>query len=827
MRGRHEATVFVDGRRVQTMPCAYPANLQDKESKAVAAAAAISAGTLGGAKGSSCANPFDATTFHIGALPSSGGVLPSSGAPQARRSSATAALGGNSHGFSGRPVVGFTGQIAMIILLKGVPSDAEVAAMFAAGTRCADLDAVCATAAAAHGGGGLMGSRGVTVLAAFAAATAHGGSCAAVCGSAGLHAEIAEGVCILRPLDVRASLGGPLPLLPLVELVDAAVRGGSASHAGMLSPIVHALTALLRGDCIYLIELERCDALGMLAHLMAACPPAAVDADLLASICALEHALESSLGLSDQLLHFIFLRLSLWSKGGYHIMQPLLRQLCRMAGERPEQWGRTDALSRLLDGMLDDFPWRSSPTAAPSTLSARASPYIEVTAADAAPPLDISDPSAASTAASPPTAAAAAPSASDLSARPSYSGNDLRALWDGAFDVLCSLADTPDGVSPSQLRYIVHGALRSGSRGVLASLTRMLVARTYTMDLQLVETLLEGGSSSLAFALLTCIHSDALSSSSSSSSSAGTASGAEDAVAAVSSSAALSEELRSLIVKLLGRLVALAIPKDSSVAGGGGILSDAGSFNSFNAASGGGGAGGTLLGAPSGAAGSAPRLPAAARWATHTTWSKCGWAWLASVLSGASTDGMLLQAATEVLLGTVSEPHRRISSAGPIDVSDSLDGPIALADDSAQPFVTPELLLPLLTLSSNAPPALQRSFVLNLSLWLRHSLGSLNQAMLAQQAGWQLPICSMLNGSVSTGSRGGAGSGTGSSGAGSSGAGSSEGTSGGSGGGGGDGSRRCSADTATQDLCVRLMSEHIALAMSLPSDEAWAEVAQA
>ena len=30
MRGRHEASVFIDGRKVQVTPCAYPASLQDK-----------------------------------------------------------------------------------------------------------------------------------------------------------------------------------------------------------------------------------------------------------------------------------------------------------------------------------------------------------------------------------------------------------------------------------------------------------------------------------------------------------------------------------------------------------------------------------------------------------------------------------------------------------------------------------------------------------------------------------------------------------------------------------------------------------------------------
>ena len=38
----------------------------------------------------------------------------------------------------------------------------------------------------------------------------------------------------------------------------------------------------------------------MIGHLLLACPPSAVDADLLASICALESALETHDSLSDQ-----------------------------------------------------------------------------------------------------------------------------------------------------------------------------------------------------------------------------------------------------------------------------------------------------------------------------------------------------------------------------------------------------------------------------------------------------------------------------------------------------------------------------------------------
>ena len=230
---------------------------------------------------------------------------------------------------------------------------------------------------------GLPPSRGVSVLAAFAAETAHGGVCDAVCGAAGLRAALADGVAILRPLDVRASLGGPLPLLPLIERVHAAAGGGAvdggaagggaapgppSAPAAMLAPVVRALTALLRGEPIHKTELLRADALGMLGHALDACPCGGVDAELLAAFCGLEPALEGAPALSDQLLLRIFLRVHLWAKGGFAIMQPVLRQLCRMAADRPEQWARVEALPRLFDAMLDEFA--ADPPLAPAARAA-------------------------------------------------------------------------------------------------------------------------------------------------------------------------------------------------------------------------------------------------------------------------------------------------------------------------------------------------------------------------------------------------------------------------------------------------------------------------
>ena len=239
----------------------------------------------------------------------------------------------------------------------------------------------------------------MSVLAAFAAETAYAGSCAAVCGAASWRATLSEGVSVLRPLDVRASLGGPLPLLPLVELVSrSAGRGVHPAQHSMLSSVIYALTALLRGEPIHKVELLRCDALGMLCHLIAACPAQSVNADVLAAFCGLESALEGSEELSDQLLHRVFLRFSLWARSGFEIMQPVLRQLCRMAGDRPEQWARTDALARLFDAMIEEFSWRGGHRAwsRPTTPAHSGSPSAATTEAPAPPTISMAAPAASS-----------------------------------------------------------------------------------------------------------------------------------------------------------------------------------------------------------------------------------------------------------------------------------------------------------------------------------------------------------------------------------------------------------------------------------------------
>jgi hypothetical protein len=245
-----------------------------------------------------------------------------------------------------------------------------------------------------------------------------------------------------------------------------------------------------------------------------------------------------------------------------------------------------------------------------------------------------------------------------------------------------------------------------------------------------------------------------------------------------------AEELRALVVRLIGRLLVLGSPDGN------------------------------------GPTTTPPRLPAAVRWVSSPSWSKCGWPWLGLALSGVQTNGLLLGAATEVLLGAGhTAPHRRLSSAEgeltPAEDGSGVVQPLAahigLPDEAASPFANPQLLVPLLHLCTNAPPHQQRGFVLNLSLWLRHSHGaahtsighsagaatpqgssSSNQALLAAQPGWQLPICQMLNAS-------------------------------------GD-----DTDSTTYALCVRLLAEHLvsalrrsaAVAPAHPAaaEDGWAEV---
>jgi hypothetical protein len=722
MVGRHEAIVFVDGKRLQTAPCAYP-------------------GSLAADKASDRATGFATCYFYVGANQSK----PHEPLSPGNSSVAYQVAGG-----------GFTGQLGSILLLKGCPSDVEAAALFHAGTQCADPESVCA-AASTPSAGGLISGRSATVVAVFAAQTAHDKECTSVCGAVDRSANMVDGVAVLRPLDVRASLGGPLSLLPLIEQTALSMRerrGGDGP--GPLSLVLHALTAIIRGDPIYRIELERTDTVGMLGHLLLTCPARTVDADLLAAIMALDTALEGSSELSDQLLQHVLLRVGLWAQGGAVIMLPLLRQLYRLAGQRPEQWQRTDALARMFDELVAVLPWA---TRGPVSFSTAAVAIAASTAVPSSP----SSPAAATlpTPPSPPLSVhssdpeVADPSERDVAAAASpevpktywvesmdgtgceYSEPELHAVWDGAFDVLCSVADTSQGLTKAQLACLVHLTLKSGSRGILAGLLRTLLVRTFAKDLRLIEMVLEGGTSSLAFAICAAMQAE-------------TQSGSTGLPRRGPS--ACDTELLALFVKFLGRLLALGMPMASAPAG---------------------------QPLPASA-----ELPAAARWVQQTSWAKGGWAWLGHLLLGATPDSMLLEALTQLLLGNVQKPRGRGSLARHFShgiEDDEIVNVIGLQDDRAQVFIVPQVLVPLLHLSSRAPPKLQHCMVLNLSLWLHHSPEAQNHLMLMQQLGWQLPVCTILNGTNDP-------------------------------------------DRASHALCVRLISEHMVAAIRHPGDEGWAEV---
>lgn len=174
---------------------------------------------------------------------------------------------------------------------------------------------------------------------------------------------------------MRAALGGALPLLPLIDETISTIStqvGMPALSEGdnptltneygglVLSKVVHLLTALLRGPHIYVVEVARTGAIGMLGHLLGSCPPSFVTPDLLAAMCSLEASLAAHAELSDQVLIHIFLQLQLWARARTAVVPPLLRQLYRLASERPEQWARIEGACRLLDGMQDEFPCRDA-----------------------------------------------------------------------------------------------------------------------------------------------------------------------------------------------------------------------------------------------------------------------------------------------------------------------------------------------------------------------------------------------------------------------------------------------------------------------------------
>ncbi|KAL3914414.1 MAG: hypothetical protein SGPRY_007633, partial [Prymnesium sp.] len=382
LRSRHEAFGFLDGKRLQTTPCAFPSLLTQERA---AESAHLSSPTPG-------RTPI---YFVVGLT---------EGARE-----------------------GIVGQLGTIAWLKGCPADAEAASLFAAGPNCADLDGALLSASSAAGY--LTGRSSASVLAAYDASICTGGRCDPICGSRHGSASLLDGTRVIHPLDMRAALGGALPLLPLIDETISTIStqvGMPALSEGdnptltneygglVLSKVVHLLTALLRGPHIYVVEVARTGAIGMLGHLLGSCPPSFVTPDLLAAMCSLEASLAAHAELSDQVLIHIFLQLQLWARARTAVVPPLLRQLYRLASERPEQWARIEGACRLLDGMQDEFPCRDASLADSQEAVGEAEAEMDI-------------------------------------------------LWKLALEAIAAAAHTEFGLPPAQLRYIIYNVLRSGS----------------------------------------------------------------------------------------------------------------------------------------------------------------------------------------------------------------------------------------------------------------------------------------------------------------------------------------------------------------------------
>ena len=534
----------------------------------------------------------------------------------------------------------------------------------------------------------------------------------------------------------------------------------------------------------------------------------------------LEVALEHHAELSDQLLLHVFLRLPLWARAisregdeasltvpqlhpnpkpepqrsptptptsnpnpnpnpspspnpnpnpNPNQVRQLMRQLHRMVGERPAQWQRTAALCRLLDAMHEAFPW---PAAAASHVDrgGRGDRGGKAGKSDAA-DKDGRGVSGGG-------GGGGGGGGSGRARR--HSEAQLAGVWAMAMDVLRSALDTPRGVSRAHLRYVVHSMLRHGGCGVHAALLRLLLERTFAHhDLRVVTTLLEGGASSLMHCLLPLMQGGRAGSGSATDDGAVGGEGREGREGVLSEA-----DVQLLVLKLVGRVLCLAHGTEATRGGAG---HGGGGGGGSGGGSGGGGADGSGGGDPTGRSGpmaASVKLPAAKRW-VEQHWGRGGWAWLTAMLGSAPPTSALIEALTQVLLGTISlamgpgvitsgagrgpqgtnAPRagvRRAWSEAASEASEASEAPqrskmrgskrSIAADEHAHRFVHAPALLPLLQLCAAAPPPLQHSVLLSMTLWLQHSTDDANPLQLAQQFGWQLPLCSMLNGMAGHGS---------------------------------------------------------------------------
>ena len=463
--GRHDLTLFLDGRKLQMLPCDYPAELS------------VTASSEGLNRSNTIFSPWgrkrnaQIPMFRLGAI-------------------------------DGRQ--GFEGQVGAVIMLRGVPTESDASTLYRAGPRTASVDDLLEVPTGSLTT--ILQRRAVAVAACFDAAmlVEEDRSCCSISGNRAAVATVDPQTTCIRPHTIASSLGGPLRLLLFLgptptstlgraaasaDRVGEGVLGGGAegqstgdeatpdpslvsgddlsiniSELGrceQLAPcIVRAFASMLKRESLCRVEAERSCSFSVLAHLLVR--ENCATTELLDAFRELDEVVAPYDTLSDQLVGHVFLRLSLWTREGCECLTLVMDHLIHIAQTRPEQWERTEALCRLNDELQAAFPVI----------------YLYHHHQAQEPPLE----SHGGVAARQPTA------------------DWLWVRYMGLLEIACSSASVQQ--LRRQLQYVAHSALRSGSHAQTISLLSCLLASSLSADTRLLEAAIAGTSGGIDKALL-------------------------------------------------------------------------------------------------------------------------------------------------------------------------------------------------------------------------------------------------------------------------------------------------------------------------------------